>query len=83
MKREDNKIDEPLENEWIHITEDEIWKFVTKSITRILYDIIETYDDHEEQFVPVGWIRDYADDIAVSFPRVTPDMLYKKGKREI
>ena len=50
--------------------EDEVWKLVTKAITRTLYDAIATHEAHGEQVIEVGWLRDYADMIAVSFPRI-------------
>ena len=51
-------------------TEDEVWKVVTKAITRTLYDAIASHEAHGEQVIEVGWLRDYADMIAVSFPRI-------------
>lgn len=51
-------------------TEDEVWEFCTKSITRVLYDIIATHEVFDEQFIPVDWLRDYADDLAIQFPRI-------------
>ena len=50
--------------------EDEVWKLVTKAITRTLYDAIASHEAHGEQVIEVGWLRDYADMIAVSFPRI-------------
>ena len=51
-------------------TEDEVWKLVTKAITRTLYNAIASHEAHGEQVIEVGWLRDYADMIAVSFPRI-------------
>ena len=50
--------------------EDEVWELVTKAITRLMYDMIATYEAHGKDTIPVDWIRDYTDDIAVNFPRV-------------
>jgi len=41
-----------------------------KAITRTLYDAIASHEAHGEQVIEVGWLRDYADMIAVSFPRI-------------
>ena len=54
-------------------TEDEVWEFVTKAITRTLYDAIATHEAHGENSIEVGWLRDYTDNIAVTFPRLDPD----------
>jgi hypothetical protein len=51
-------------------TEDEVWKLVTKAITRTLYDCIATHEVHKQDVIEVEWLRDYADMIAVSFPRI-------------
>lgn len=50
--------------------EDEVWKLVTKAITRMMYDMIATYEARGLNEIPIGWIRDYTDDIAVNFPRI-------------
>ena len=63
------------DKEWLYVTEDDIWKFVIKSIGRVMYNIIETYEDHEEEWVSTKWLRDYTDDIIATFPRVTPEDL--------
>jgi hypothetical protein len=54
-------------------TEDQVWKFVTQAITRVLYDAIATHESHGEHSIEVGWLRDYTDNIAVTFPRISPD----------
>jgi hypothetical protein len=54
-------------------TEDEVWNFVTKAIVRVLYDAIATHEAHGEHAIEVGWLRDYTDNIAVTFPRINPD----------
>ena len=53
-------------------TEDQVWKFVTQAITRVLYDAIATHEAHGEHSIEVGWLRDYTDNIAVTFPRIDP-----------
>ena len=54
-------------------TEDQVWEFVTKAITRTLYDAIATHEAHGENTIEVGWLRDYTDNIAITFPRIDPD----------
>jgi hypothetical protein len=54
-------------------TEDQVWQFVTKAITRVLYDAIATHEAHGEHTIEVDWLRDYTDNIAVTFPRINPD----------
>ena len=54
-------------------TEDEVWNFVTKAIVRVLYDAIATHEAHGEHTIEVGWLRDYTDNIAVTFPRIDPN----------
>ena len=54
-------------------TEDQVWQFVTKAITRTLYDAIATHEAHGENTIEVGWLRDYTDNIAVTFPRIDPN----------
>jgi len=54
-------------------TEDQVWDFVTKAIVRVLYDAIATHEAHGEHSIEVGWLRDYTDNIAVTFPRINPD----------
>jgi len=54
-------------------TEDQVWDFVTKAIVRVLYDAIATHEAHGEHSIEVGWLRDYTDNIAVTFPRIDPD----------
>jgi len=54
-------------------TEDQVWQFVTKGITRTLYDAIATHEAHGENTIEVGWLRDYTDNIAITFPRIDPD----------
>ena len=54
-------------------TEDEVWNFVTKAIVRVLYDAIATHEAHGEHSIEVGWLRDYTDNIAVTFPRIDPN----------
>jgi hypothetical protein len=76
MAKKKNK--DVADHEWIKVTEDEIWKFVTKSITRTIYDVIATYEAHKSSFIPVAWLRDYADDIAVNFPRIIPSDIKRK-----
>ena len=39
-------------------TEDQVWKFVTEAITRVLYDAIATHEAHGEHSIEVGWLRD-------------------------
>jgi|TARA_R110002051_G_C8722507_1_gene496887 hypothetical protein len=51
-------------------TEDEVWNLITKAITRIMYDAIATHEAHGQNVIEVGWLRDYTDMIAVSFPRI-------------
>ena len=51
-------------------TEDEVWKLVTKAITRTLYDAIASHEAHGEKSIEIDWLRDYTDMIAVSFPRI-------------
>ena len=53
-------------------TEDQVWKFVTQAITRVLYDAIATHESHGEHSIEVGWLRDYTDNIAITFPRIDP-----------
>ena len=50
--------------------EDEVWNLITKAITRIMYDAIATHEAHGQSVIEVGWLRDYTDMIAVSFPRI-------------
>lgn len=54
-------------------TEDQVWDFVTKAIVRVLYDAIATHEAHGEHSIEVGWLRDYTDNIAVTFPRIDPN----------
>lgn len=54
-------------------TEDQVWNLVTKAITRTLYDVIATHEAHEADAIEVEWLRDYADMMAVAFPRVQID----------
>ena len=54
-------------------TEDQVWKFEAQAITRTLYDAIATHEAHGEHSIEVGWLRDYTDNIAVTFPRINPD----------
>jgi len=54
-------------------TEDEVWSLVTKAITRTLYDCIATHEAHQQEVIEVEWLRDYADMIAVTFPRIQDD----------
>ena len=54
-------------------TEDQVWQFVTKAITRTLYDAIATHEAHGEHTIEVDWLRDYTDNIAITFPRIDPD----------
>lgn len=51
-------------------SETEVWKLITKAITRTLYDAIATHEAHKQDVIEVEWLRDYADMIAVSFPRI-------------
>jgi len=67
---------------WAKITEEDLWLFVTRSITRTLQDIISTHEAHGSEFVPVPWLRDYADDLAINFPRIRPDMIIRKNKQK-
>ena len=46
-------------------TEDQVWKFVTQAITRVLYDAIATHEAHGEHSIEVGWLR------AVSYTHLT------------
>jgi hypothetical protein len=55
-------------------TEDQVWKFVTQAITRTLYDAIATHEAHGEHSIEVDWLRDYTDNIAITFPRINPDI---------
>ncbi len=57
---------------WTYVSEDQIWKFVTKAIGRVMYNVIETYEDHEEEWISTKWLRDYTDDIVATFPRIIP-----------
>jgi hypothetical protein len=50
-----------------------VWDFVTKAIVRVLYDAIATHEAFGESSIEVGWLRDYTDNIAVTFPRINPD----------
>ena len=54
-------------------TEDQVWQFVTKAITRTLYDAIATHEAHGEHTIEVDWLRDYTDNIAITFPRIDPN----------
>jgi hypothetical protein len=63
----------PLDREEKLYTEDQVWKFVTKAITRTLYDAIATHEAHGQHTIEVDWLRDYTDNIAVTFPRISPD----------
>ena len=65
------------DHEWLQITEDQLYKFVTRSIARCFHDVIATHEAHESEFVPIPWLRDYADDLAMNFPRITPSMIRK------
>jgi len=49
--------------------ENTVWELVTKAITRVLYDAIATHEAHGLNYIPVDWLRDYCDDIAINFPR--------------
>lgn len=51
-------------------TEDQVWKLVTKAISRTLYDVIATHEAHGENVIEVEWLRDYTDMIAITFPRI-------------
>ena len=53
-------------------TEDQVWKLVTQAITRTLYDCIASHEAHGQNMIEVDWLRDYADMIAVTFPRIEP-----------
>jgi hypothetical protein len=63
----------PLNRDQKLYTEDQVWQFVTKAITRTLYDAIATHEAHGEHSIEVGWLRDYTDNIAITFPRIDPD----------
>jgi hypothetical protein len=39
----------------------------------VLYDAIATHEAHGEHSIEVGWLRDYTDNIAITFPRINPD----------
>ena len=53
-------------------TEDQVWELVTKAITRTLYDCIASHEAHGQVMIEVDWLRDYADMIAITFPRIEP-----------
>ena len=50
--------------------ENEVWKLVTKAITRTLYDAISTHEAHGQNVIEIEWLRDYTDMIAMTFPRI-------------
>ena len=50
--------------------EDEVWKLVTKSITRVIYDCISIHEARGLNEIDIGWLRDYTDAIAINFPRI-------------
>jgi len=67
---------------WDKISEDNVWEFTTKSILRCFYDVIATYEAHNEDMIPIDWLRDYVDNIAITFPRIHAEALLKKKKDE-
>jgi len=54
-------------------TQDEAWKMVTIAVTRILYDVIRFYEDKEENYISIDWLRGYTDKLAQEFPKFDKD----------
>ena len=67
---------------WEKITENNVWEFTTKSILRCFYDVIATYEAHHEDHIPIDWLRDYVDNIAITFPRINAEQLMKKKDKD-
>lgn len=72
--------DKDIDEVFHKITEDQIYKFVTKSIARYFYDVIETHENAGSEFIPVSWLRQYTDKICETFPAIKPSMLRKDLK---
>ena len=70
-----------IEDEILYVSENDIWKFVTKSISRVLYDAVATHEAFDSSYIPVAWLRDYADDISINFPRIRPEDIAKNNKK--
>ena len=54
------------------MTSDNQWKVNKQALLRALYDMIEAYEVRGESYIPVAWMRDYVDDIAVYYPETEP-----------
>ncbi len=67
---------------WAEINESNVWEFTTKSILRCFYDVIATYEAHNESLIPVDWLRDYVDNIAITFPRINAEQLLRKEDKD-
>lgn len=59
-----------LKKEPANWTEDDIYQFTVRSIARVMYDAIATHEAHEQDYIAVEWLRDYADNITATFPRI-------------
>jgi len=55
--------------------DDKWWEFTARAIVRAIQVAIETHEKHGEEYIHVDWLRDYADDIAVQFPKTAPEQL--------
>jgi len=53
-------------------TYEQMYKIVVESITRTLYDIIESAEKHNLNEIDVAWLRNYTDNLAIIFPHIIP-----------
>lgn len=44
-----------------------IWNLVKKGVGRALYDAIDAHEKQGLAFIPVEWLRDYADDCVMQY----------------
>ena len=61
-------------------TETECHREVVKTVVRVLYDAIATHEAVHKNYIEVGWLRDYADNIAETLPKLTPDEDHSEKK---
>jgi len=64
-------------NDIVYLTEEELRKYVIKAIGRTFHRIIDTFESHHEDTIPIEWIRDYIDDVIETFPRIVPEDIKK------
>jgi len=61
------------ENERIELSEEELRKFVVRAIGRVFHNIIDTFETHDIDKIPIDWMRDYIDNIVETFPYILPE----------